>query len=692
MSILAGFDLVIELNRNIIVDRIRQTSINGYVLDPPTELVLGDTHDGADAIILDPITVSLVVGSNGMVITIPFDETTFYHKGTVIGPTKGNLVINGTIDEISVDPSTNLNDIGLIVPISGVSLNWDTSSSYTQQSLANLSSSDRSDLETNVKLAVWQAFTANAPSAKLNFNTDPSRNGLLGKGGLRFRTVTVQNIDADTIGIFCMMLVANEEPASVIRIEAGLPGRLGVAVSMSEATFQQLVFCPSATQGLVSKFDPSSQTPDQYAEVVSSKMTPVCGGADYVPLPDALKLVYLQASFQDGSVLVTGTAIRGKTGTYCFRLNADFNSNLILNVKNGVVQAKLEPNPPNINATIDVSWYCFLLYFVAAMVLSPVSAVLAIWILFTAEWLTYILAPMFVHDPINIGQPQQIGLNDFVLVNIIVFADRLTLFGRVPSPLPSDRPDRSVTLTIAEQPGSQTEVGSGIYPFPGSKHCKAKNYSYKEFTDEDTVTISATPSLMGVAPEFFWTVEGNQLTSSSGDLPVQVGATIPQPGGLTLNLGIQPTTVSYVLNNPTLILTGHDAFNYSVKVRVQCKSQSGFTASDEILVTFTNHTIQMGDKFEQDMAQCALAAKVDMSKLRTLPQGVPRSGDPPDYGEIVEILRQAALERKPGAIQAIADSVQLFGPKVVDDILALPERPQGQVLQYDIPAARANDR
>ena len=78
MTVLAGFDLVIEINSDVIESAIANTPFGGTTLTPPTEVVLGDTTNGADAILLDPVTFSLDVGTNGISVSIPFDETTVY--------------------------------------------------------------------------------------------------------------------------------------------------------------------------------------------------------------------------------------------------------------------------------------------------------------------------------------------------------------------------------------------------------------------------------------------------------------------------------------------------------------------------------------------------------------------------------------------------------------------------------------
>ncbi len=516
-------------------------------------------------------------------------------------------------------------------------------------------------------------ITESRPSAGISYNEDASRDGLLGKSGFRFRSLTVQNIDSKTVGLFCMLLLANETPTSVIRTEPGLPGVSGAALSMSGETFQQLIFCPGVAESLVQKFDPTTQTPDQFAALVHSKMPPACGSVDDVPISGGLKLTNLLTALENGYVQVNGTAIQGKTDVYCFRLVANFSTQLTFTVKNGAIQAQMTPNPPKIDSYVDVSWFCALLYFVAALVASPITAILAVWILFTVEWIAFTFAPVFAPAlNVGLGQNEQVGLSGFNLLAIDVLQDRLTLMGKVEtSPPQPTTPPRSVVLAITStETNNTTAIGSGTYDYPGSKFCPPHPYPYTEYTDEEQVTLKATPYFMGANPTFKWTVEGVPATATKGTLSLNVGASIPQPGDLTLNLGVQPTTVSYMFLDPmTLQLTGEGAFNYSVNVAVECDSKTNFAATDNLFVSFTNHTIQMGDGFEQDMEKCRMASKLAINLMRTTPQAVPRGGDGPDYEQTVQILREAVTQRKAGIQEEIVEGIRVYGNKLIDDML-----------------------
>jgi hypothetical protein len=679
MSILSGFDAVVELGVGIIEEKLRAISIGGNPLDAPTEILVGDTNQGADLIILDPIGIALSVGTNGITISVSFDDSTVYFEGNAVRPLKGALTIKGEIDQVPANPNdstSTLQDIGLIVR--SVSVAWDSGSS-TQGALAGLSSDERSKLEGGLSLLTMTTINENAPHAGLTFNTDETRNGLLGTFGLRFRSVQVQNIDAQTIGLFCVALLDTTAPASITRTEAGIVGKSGAAVSLSQATFQQLVFCPGVAQSLMAAFDPKTETADQYADQVSANMPSICGKGDYVPISGALKLVNVDPTFETGHIKLSGQAVRGKAGdVFCFRAVADFNTDIYMTVKNGAVSMTLIPDPPNINAYVEVSWFCFLLYFAAAFV-TPITGAITIFLIVVGECLTNTLAPQLVKKPLDLNQTEQVGFDSFTLKSVDIVPDRLTLHGNVAAAQPVEHDPRGVVLQIThEEATNKEQVGSGIYHYPGSVVCPPKDYAYNEFTQDDVLTLQATPHLMGSDPSIEWTVGGLPLTDTKGTLTLEVPATIPQPGDLpgkdTVSLGMQTTTVDYEFTNPTTIqLTGHGDFDYAVDVAVEYTSLGGFTASDNLFAVFTNHLIEMLDNYDQDMAACALATRLTVDKLRTKVQSIPLGGDPLGYREAIQVVREAVLTNKVGAAETLAALSQTVGLRVFSDVLSLRE-------------------
>lgn len=690
MSILAGFDAVIELGVDIIADKLRHVSIGGILLDPPTEIQVGDTTNGADILILDPIAIALTVGTDEITATVHFEDSTIYFNGQTVRPLKGIFTIAGTIGPALVassDPTSTLNDLFLHVPTpvnGGVALQWD-SGTLTQSALGGLNSSDKANLESGLKAAIWEAISENSPRAQLNFNLDATRDGLLGKFGLRFRSVLVQNIDANTIGVFCTLLESTTAPATVVRSEPGLVGKVGAAMSLSQATFCKLVYCPSLAEKFIAPWDPTKQAADDFAANVASGMPSACGNGDFVtltsippvPVLGPVSLKEIGATFQDGSILISGELVAGvASNDYCWRIAVDFWTNAELSVHNGAVHIQLDPDPPNTSSYVDINWYCVPLWLPVFAVVEATTFVIIPGAGYAlTNDITSMLVSKFVNKPLDLNQTEQVGLDGIYLVNVTVKPDRLTLNGIVSMPPPPEPQARGVTLQVTnEQPQNMTEVGSGTYHYPGSMVCQAKDYPYTEYSQEDVLTLSATATLMGSDPSFTWSVAGNQLTGSSGTLTVTVPATIPQPGDLpgkdTASLGMQTTTVDYQVKSPTeLVLVGHGGFDYSVDVAVQCTSLGGFVSSDNLFAPFTNHVMQMGGNYDQDMAACALASRLLVNKLRTRPHVGPVGGDPPNYGDTVQILGEAIRQNKPGATEMLIALNKVFGHKLIGDVM-----------------------
>jgi len=102
---------------------------------------------------------------------------------------------------------------------------------------------------------------------------------------------------------------------------------------------------------------------------------------------------------------------------------------------------------------------------------------------------------------------------------------------------------------------------------------------------------------------------------------------------------------------------------------VQCKSLEGFVSSDNLFASFTDRLMQMGGNYDADMAACALTTRLLVNNLRTRPQGVPVSGDPPDYGETVQILGEAVRLSKTGATEMLIALSNVFGSQIYADVL-----------------------
>ena len=117
------------------------------------------------------------------------------------------------------------------------------------------------------------------------------------------------------------------------------------------------------------------------------------------------------------------------------------------------------------------------------------------------------------------------------------------------------------------------------------------------------------------------------------------------------------------------MLTGYGGFDYSVNVAVQGKSLEGYVSSDNLFASFTDRVMQMGGGYDQDMASCALATRLLVNNLRTRSQGVLLTGDPPNYGETVQVLGEAIRQGRTGATEMLIALSDVFGNQIYADVL-----------------------
>ena len=104
MTLLAGFDMVIEISRSALEGLIGSASLGGQSLTPPTEMHQASGPNSIDLMVLQPLSLSLSPGAtNWATIDIPFEDSTFTLSGTTLGPVKGTLSIAGFFEMLTVN-------------------------------------------------------------------------------------------------------------------------------------------------------------------------------------------------------------------------------------------------------------------------------------------------------------------------------------------------------------------------------------------------------------------------------------------------------------------------------------------------------------------------------------------------------------------------------------------------------------
>lgn len=114
-------------------------------------------------------------------------------------------------------------------------------------------------------------------------------------------------------------------------------------------------------------------------------------------------------------------------------------------------------------------------------------------------------------------------------------------------------------------------------------------------------------------------------------------------------------------------------------IRVDCTDKSGMAVADWLVPAFEGDIIEFGDDYKKYVTDCRIALRILIDELKTLPQGVPRDGDPGDLSEaqVVQIIREAVLEATPGLGAALSEAANQFGVRIRNEVfgslLGVPE-------------------
>jgi len=96
MSLLADFDVVVEITRSQLRDYMRTASFAGGTLVAPTELVSGDQANGIDLIVSQPVDLVLdPSAAHWATIVLPFEDSAITVLGTTAEPVAGQLLVHG---------------------------------------------------------------------------------------------------------------------------------------------------------------------------------------------------------------------------------------------------------------------------------------------------------------------------------------------------------------------------------------------------------------------------------------------------------------------------------------------------------------------------------------------------------------------------------------------------------------------
>jgi hypothetical protein len=223
---------------------------------------------------------------------------------------------------------------------------------------------------------------------------------------------------------------------------------------------------------------------------------------------------------------------------------------------------------------------------------------------------------------------------------------------------------------IGEQsyPLDVEKVGSGVYDFPGNLSCKAQQFVYDEY--RQNVSSVLDPQLTGLLPPITttWYVNGIEITGPSGIVNFTALAHAATPPFNEVTLPNHPCSVNYTLfglgygNSELVLWMPESDYNFDLPVELVAVDASGRTYTDNLVIHVMTDYVQFGQDYIDFQKQCGLAAKFNIGRIRTVPQGVLRGGDPLTPSEITTIVREIVAEQPAAvAIDLVRSLVTTYG-------------------------------
>ncbi len=384
-------------------------------------------------------------------------------------------------------------------------------------------------------------------------------------------------------------------------------------------------------------------------------------------------------SFTNGAILMTG---KFHGGTLCVSVSdGQFNEAVTLSIQNGSVVVTFTPNPPQPTYSEDVSFWCIL---GALITLNGFVAVLG-----GAVILPILLA---VVEHIQVSQktltadPFSLPIFDQVTWNgIQIVTEGLVLRGLSSASVGYDTTLAAMDVKVDTYPLDDEKVGTGQWTFPGNLSCKTQTFSYDEYRQNISYILTPQPTGLLTPIKTTWYVNGVEISGPSGELNFTVLAHMATPPFNEVALPNHPCTVNFTQFGTSDIGSILDLwmplsdYNFDLPIKLVATDASGHVYTRDLVIQVVTDYVQFGQDYYDFQKNCGLAAKFNIGRIKTIPQGVLRSGDPLTPSEITSIVQEiVATQPANVAIDVVRGLISTYGAAPVLKAFAPVSTPEQQ--------------
>lgn len=346
-----------------------------------------------------------------------------------------------------------------------------------------------------------------------------------------------------------------------------------------------------------------------------------------------------------------------------------FTEKITLSIANQQIVATFLPNPPEPTYSVNFDFWCGFGFIFLASNVALVTGIVVTAVIISVVTSMQVQQQELDTNPFSIPAFDQISWN-----GVEIFTDSLILLGTSSASVGYDTTESRIDINPTLKQQNVEDLGPGTYHFPGNLSCPTpRDFSYEEFSQDVVVTLNLEPTeLLLPAKSTTWTVHGQNITSGSGQITYTDLAHTATPPFNETALPNHQIEIDYVVD-PFVIINPHPKFfngltvlqltmpksdyNFNLLVQVAVVDASGITYNAQYGLAVQTDIVQFGADFQQFQQQCGLASKLNIGKIKTIPQGVLHGGETLTPVEVTNVVREIAATQSVQKTVAIVQSL-----------------------------------
>ncbi|MEK7509990.1 MAG: hypothetical protein AAB567_00305 [Patescibacteria group bacterium] len=379
---------------------------------------------------------------------------------------------------------------------------------------------------------------------------------------------------------------------------------------------------------------------------------------------------FIDFQLQNGSIKMTGR-LRGEG--FCTHIsNGIFEELVTLSIIQQKVLATFSPNPPKPTYSVNFDFWCALGFFLlAGYIIGVIGIVIVIIVIAVVTSLT-VEQKKLSQNPFSAPAFDQVT---WLILDILT--EGLILLGKSSAAVDFNTSISRVDIDSTITPTNIEEIGSGTYHFPGNLVCKAQDFQYKEYRQDIEIYLSPKATGLLFPVKTTWIVRNQAITSGSGQISFTDLAHTATPPFNETALPNHKITIDFALNpgkNISIYYDGLDTlrlicpksdYNFGLFVELQVQDASGRIYSSPFSIEVETNVVQFGQDFLDFQKQCALATKIKLTKIKTIPKKVLHGGYPLTNEVVTNIVKEVIAQNPKEAIDLVKNLANTHGVTAV---------------------------